>query len=490
MRIAFIEPSISFFEPLGVLYLASSLKKAGHIVGYFEAPRKNFFIRLKDFNPQVLAYSITTGKHKLLQNLNALLRKNIKAFSIFGGPHCTFFPEFIETDDFIDGICQGEGEYAIVELLNRMERSENYCQVENWHLRLNGKIIKNPVREKIENLDTLPFPDRDIIFFENLALRKSPIRRFITSRGCPFSCSYCFNKKYNLLYQDKGKTVRSRSPKNIVKEILKVKQKHPLTFVRFTDDIFGMNMDLEEFANIYRKEVAVPFLCNIRPNLIEEREIKLLKKAGCVAVCLAIESANDIIRNQVLNRNLPLDSIESAILILNKERIRVYTQNIIANPGETLAQVLETLKLNIKYSVNFAECFILTPYPGTDLFDYCKKNNYFNGEVDTLQKSYWINSPLLFTSEIQKRYFVNFHKFFSFVVQYPFSLPVIKLLIKLPPNSLFVFFNRFYDFWQISRVIKARFTLGSFFATAKNTYNFILTYFIYSLFYSKICRDE
>ncbi len=484
MRIAFVEPSISFFEPLGISYLASSLKKAGHIVRYFESPRKNFFIHLKDFNPHVLAYSITTGKHKLLRNLNALLRKNIKAISIFGGPHCTFFPEFIETDDFIDGICLGEGEHAIVELLNKIERGESYHQVDNWYFRMNGKIVKNPVRGKIKNLDTLPFPDREIIYLENPDLRSSPIKRFITSRGCPFSCSYCFNKKYNLLYQDKGEIVRSLSPKNIVKEILAVKQKYSLTFVRFTDDIFGMNIDLEEFANIYKKEVDVPFLCNIRPNLVERSRINLLKKAGCVAVCLAIESANDTIRNQILNRKLSLHSIESALFILNKEKIRVYTQNIIANPGETFAQALETLKLNIRYGVDFAECFILTPYPGTDLFDYCKKNNYFTDEVDILQKSYWIDSPLLFTSEMQKRYLVNFHKFFSFVVQHPFLLPVVKLLIRLPPNNLFVLFNRFYDFWRISHVIKARFTLSSFFATVKNTCNFILTYFMYSLPYS------
>src|SRR3989338_11615607 len=96
---------------------------------------------------------------------------------------------------------------------------------------------------------------------------------------------------------------------------------------------------------------------------------------------------------------------------------------------------LETLNLNIKHRVNFAECFLLTPYPGTDIYKYCVDNNYFWGDVDTLQKSYWIDSCIHFDDEREKKRLVYFHKFFSFTVQHPASPLIIKLLIKLPPNQ-------------------------------------------------------
>src|SRR3989338_7466537 len=108
MKIAFIEPSVAMVEPLGIMYLSAILMNKGHEVKYFETPRKNFFERLKKFNPDVLAYSVTTGKHKSCRKLNSVLRKHLGTFSIFGGPHCTFYPEFIESDPMIDGVCRGE----------------------------------------------------------------------------------------------------------------------------------------------------------------------------------------------------------------------------------------------------------------------------------------------------------------------------------------------------------------------------------------------
>lgn len=491
MKVAFIEPSIANVEPLGIAYLSQSLINAGHEVKYFEAPRPNFIKCLKDFNPDVLAYSITTGKHRMCRNLNSILRKHINAISsLFGGPHCTFFPEFIESNDLIDGICQGEGEYAMVELLNRMESREDYTRTANWWLRIDGKIYKNSVREKIENLDALPFPSREVIYTENTDLRDTPIKRIIGSRGCPFACSYCFNKKYNIIYQGKGKVYRQRSVQNIVQEVLTIKKTYPLTFLKFAEDIFGLNMDYEVFAKVYGKEVGIPFLCNLRPNLISVEKTQLLKKAGCVAVTLAMESGNEIIRNQILNRNISSTVVDKAISILKNEGIRVYTQNIIANPGETFEMAMETFNLNVKHRVDFAKCFLMTPYPGTDIYKYCIKNNYFDAEIDTLQKSYWLGSCLRFDSKREKRRLVNFQKFFSFGVQHPKTLPIIKLLIELPPNNLFVLFNRFYDAWRISRVVKANFSTRNFFTTVRNNLQFIITYVLKKDDWSKLLTNE
>lgn len=477
MKVAFIESSVVNVEPLGIEYLARSLKGAGHEVKYFETPRRNFMDRLKAFNPDILCYSITSGEHRAVRELNRYIRSKIRAKSLFGGPHCTFFPEYIESDELIDGICRGEGDYALVELLQKISREEDYSRTPNWWLRIDRNIYRNEVRTRISDLDALPFPDREVVYSENMDLRDTPIKRILGSRGCPYTCSYCFNRQYNNIYRDKGKIYYRRSLSNIIQEITGIRRKHPVTFLKFVEDIFGLDMDYDEFARTYKKEVDIPFICNIRPNLINEHKVKKLKEAGCAAVTLAVESGHDFIRNKVLNRNLSADELENAIRLLKDAGMRVWTQNIIANPGETFDMAMETYSLNVRNRVNFAECLILTPYPGTAIYDYCVKNKYFDGDKEKLPSSFLVDSCLRFDSEKEKRRLVNFHKFFSFSVQHPHFLPVVNLLIELPPNRLFVLFSRLYDHWKIARVIRARFSLKSLVATVRTNLRFILTYF-------------
>ncbi|MBU1204001.1 MAG: B12-binding domain-containing radical SAM protein [Nanoarchaeota archaeon] len=492
MKIAFIEPSIAVIEPLGIGYIAQCLIERGHKVKYFEAPRKNFFKRLKKFNPDVLAYSITTGKHKICRKINQILRKSksINAISLFGGPHCTFFPNFIESSEFIDGVCIGEGELAFVELLDKIEKKQNYKNVKNWWLRINNKIYKNPIRNRIEDLDSLPFPNREIIYEENRSLRDSSIKWIIASRGCMFQCSYCFNKKYNELYEGKGKIYRQRSARGIVDEVLEIKKKYNVAFFRFVDDIFALNSEFrKEFSRLWKKKVNIDFICNQRPNVVTEEGIKDLKKAGCVAVTVAIESGNDFIRNKILNRKMSSNVINNAIKIIKREGLRIWTQNIICNPEETFEMVMDTYEINKKNKVDFAECFILTPYPGTEIYDYCVKKGYFRKSIESIQRSYWLDSQLHFENEKEKRRLVNFHKFFSFAVRYPVMLPLVKVLIKLPPNKFFIFFNKFHDFWRISRVFRVKFNIKGLVSTIRNSIKSISGYFVGTYNTSKLKRE-
>ncbi|MDP2749607.1 MAG: radical SAM protein [Nanoarchaeota archaeon] len=480
MRIAFIEPAIAHVEPLGIAYLIQILINDGHTVKYFESPRKDFFKRLKKFNPDVLAYSVTTGKHRLCRTLNASLRKKINAISLFGGPHCTFYPEFIESSNLIDGICRGEGEFAISELLKKMENGKKYTKTNNWWLRVDGKIYKNPVRNKVNDLDTLPFPNRDVIYVENKGLSQTPIKRIIASRGCPFNCSYCFNRPYNALYAGKGKVNSHRSPRNLIEELKIIQKKYPFTFLKIVDDTFGFNMDYGEFAELYKTEIGLPFMCNVRPNLLNEDKIKNLKKAGCVAVTMAVESGNEFIRNKILNRNLSEEIMSKSIITLKRNGLKVYTQNIIGNPGETFEMVLETFKFSAKHQVDFAECFLLTPFYGTDIYKYCVENKYIEDgiNIDNMSQSIQLGSCIKFNSAREKKYMINFQKFFSFGVKHPQMLPFIKILIKLPPNKLFVLFNKLYDAWRTSRIIKVKFNIVNLFYVVKMNLDHIFSYFI------------
>jgi len=480
MKIAFIEPSVLSVEPLGIAYLAQMLVDNGHSVRYFEMPRRHSLERLKEFGPDVLAFSATTGKHRICRELNAHLRSEINAMSIFGGPHCTFYPQFIETSPLIDGVCQGEGEHAIVDLINKLQNGQDYSEIDNWWVRIGSDIHRNEVRNKIEDLDAIPFPNRDVIYLENKELLHSPIKRILTSRGCPFRCSYCFNKRYNSIYKDKGKVYRTHSVSRIIQEVKSIKDNYNFTFLKMVDDNFQLNSDCKEFAEQYKREINIPFLCNIRPNSISDEKIKNLKKGGCAAVTMAIESGNSFIRNEILHRDLSEDVMDKAINIVKNNGIKIWTQNIIGNPSETFEMALETYNFNVRHKIDFAECFLLTPYPGTEVYHYCKKNNLLKEDItiEKLPRSYWLTSSIKLASEKDRRKFENFHKLFPFSVRHPGFFPLAKGLIKLPPNVFFVIFSRIYDVWRIGRLIKVKFTAYSLFLVVKVNLRFISNFFV------------
>jgi len=207
-----------YVEPLGLMYLSSFLKKYGHKCYFIDTKfEKNIFKEVQKISPDIIAYSITTGKHKYFQKLNEKLKKRCKFFSFFGGPHATFFPELIYKKG-VDCVCRGEGEYVILELVENLEKGKSIANIKNLWVKIKGKVYKNEVRKLLEDLDSLPFPDRELV--NKYRHYRKLHRRFInTGRGCPYRCAYCFNHSYNKLYKNKGRIIRKRSVANVVEEM-------------------------------------------------------------------------------------------------------------------------------------------------------------------------------------------------------------------------------------------------------------------------------
>jgi len=179
------------------------------------------------------------------------------------GPHPTFYPD-LANESYLDAICVGEGEGAILDLVNALEAGQDITKIKNLIVKRDGEIFKNDLRPLISNLDAIPFPDRTI--YEKYSFfRKRKIRHLITARGCPFKCSFCFNKLYNEMYHGKGEELRRRTPRNVIEEIKKLKQETPkLKHIFFLDDTFIITQSwLDQFVEIYRKEVNLPFSCNV-----------------------------------------------------------------------------------------------------------------------------------------------------------------------------------------------------------------------------------
>jgi len=436
MRILFAIKQIDY-EPQGILHLSSVLKAAGHEVALTVASDEDpvrFAVR---FDPHVIAYSVTTGSQGYYLTLNRRIKERLEVFSVFGGPHATFFPEVIE-EEGVDGVCCGEGEEAFLELVNALEQSTPVTGIANWWIKANGRIYRNPVRPLIADLDTLPLPDRRLVYEKDPFTRRSRIKHFITGRGCPYSCAYCYNEGFHTLYRGKGPLVRRRSVDNVLEELRWVKADYPLEFVVFLDDTFIWPPDwVEEFCRKYPHAIGLPFFCNVRPNLVTRELMQRLRRAGCVSVGMGIETADDRLRHELLKRHISREQIIIAASQAREEGINLITTNMLGLPTGSLEADFATLELNIACRPGYANAFLYQPYPRTALGDFTREQGLMEGSLDDISPSAWDRSILCFRSPAEKRQVENLNRLFAIAVEWPRLLPLVRWLIRLPRNPLF-----------------------------------------------------
>jgi len=454
-RVLFIYKDVTLTEPLGVLYLAAALRRAGHDAALALADRGDFLARVRAFAPDVLAYSVTTGYQKYYLELNRTLRAALArpVLSAFGGPHATFFPEVVE-EEGVDVVCRGEGEEALVDLADAIARDGDYAGVANLWVKGNGAVRKNAVRPLIADLDALPFPDRELLYGLDPYMRAVTMKHFFPMRGCPYLCTYCFNHKYNELYRGKGKVLRWRSVANVLAEVNDVRARYPLKFVRFLSDNFTNGKQwVAEFADKYAREVALPFHCNVRANMVDATVARDLARAGCVSVLLGIETGDDRVRNELLKRNMSRETLVAACRYLRENGVNVYASNIIALPGETFEQALQTLALNQECRPAFAWSALFMPFPRTELTEYAVAHNFFDGDPDAVFHTFHEDSVLRFASPREKRMFSNLHKLFGVMVEWPFLGRFARALCKMPPNPLYkLIFMLWYGYTNRRRI--------------------------------------
>ncbi|MFC1632499.1 B12-binding domain-containing radical SAM protein [Candidatus Omnitrophota bacterium] len=436
-KVLFIVTDLDLFERFGIMRISSMLKSRGHQVDIARSMRDNLPDKLGEFQPDILAYSTTTGYHQHYLEVNRSLKKDYPALSIFGGPHPTYFPEIIK-EQGVDAVCVGEGEFPMLELADALGNGQPIDNIENLIVKTNGGIKQNQTRRLVEDLDQLPFPDRELLYHDNPALKNMRIKSFFTGRGCPYKCTYCFNHAYNQMFKDKGRVIRKRSVDNLIQEILDVQSKFAMKVLWFMDDVFTLGKTgwLDEFSKKYREKVGLPFVCMSRADLVTEQMVKSLSSAGCVGVYMAIEAGNDRIRNQVLKRNLTKQQMIRASQLFHDYGIKIIAENIIGLPSETIAEMLETLKLNIDCKMDLAICSIFNPYPGTELARFAQEQGYFSDDYSKVEHSYYLDSPLNFTKR-EKRQIRNLRQLFNVVVSFPWLFPLVRLLINLPSNALF-----------------------------------------------------
>ncbi len=415
-------------EPIGLLYISGMMKSVGASVDIVLTKYENYIEKTKSFKPDIAAFTVTTGFDNYYIGIAETVKKVDKnIITIFGGPHCTFFPEFIENQSS-DIVFRGESELAVCDFLKIFSESGDYSEIKNIICKKNGKTIINELRNLVQDIDDLPQPDRALLSKYKF-YREGSKKDFITGRGCPFNCSYCFNHAFNKMYKGKGKIIRKHSVDYVLTQIRELKKIANVNFIQFVDDIFIIYEDwLREFSEKYAAEFDMPFNCNIRVDYVTEKTISLLKKSGCHSVSMGIESGDEYVRNNILKRNLKDKEIIDACKIIKSAGLKLATQNIVGIPGGSLENDFKTMRLNYKCRSDYAWCTLYQPYPGVELTEYAIKIGVFDGNRKNISASFHNDSILNIQNKIEV---INLHKLFGIGAEYCKLEWFIKILIKL-----------------------------------------------------------
>ncbi len=438
MKVVFLQRDS--FVKLGVEQLSAVLNQAGHECDLFiESGERHFLESAHNSGADLFAFSCTTGQEGWVLETASSLKKVCPTPIIVGGPHATFYPKLIENTS-IDYICVGEGEQALIELLDAManqpDKIKDICNI--WSKNSAGEVHKTQIRRLIEDLDSIPSPDFGIYAkYKYIALYSLDIFPVMTSRGCPHSCSYCFNSIYRELYRNKGTYVRRRSPSHVIAELVEAKQRYGVRKVTFLDDSFFVFPSwLKEFSGLYKEKVNLPFLINVEATQVKEWLVRLVKEMGCICVRMGLESGNDNLREKVLNKKVTSQQIREAAGHIKRHGIKLATYNMVGLPGETVENAIETYKLNKQIGTDFTLCSILQPYPGTMINKYVSEKGYYKEKCNKAawNESVFVSSSLRLDNEKE---LVNLQKLMQLFLQLGVPLWLVRKIIKLPRNPFF-----------------------------------------------------
>lgn len=387
MKVLFVYPDInirggalSYHYGLG--FLSSVLKKGGHQTAlqylYGNYDSKPLLNKIEEFEPDLIGITTVSFQFKYIKRL----LKDISGYGIFticGGPHISLAPYELEKTEFLDAICVGEGEYALLELADALENNQDITKIKNIWVKKDGNIYSNPSRPFIEDLDKLPFVDRELFDFQKIVYSDYDRAEFMSSRGCPYSCTYCSNSGLRKVAE--GKYVRFRSVANVIAEIKDVITRYKVKSVYLNDDVFTINKGyVEEFCTIYKDEIGYPFEINTRVENLTLEILQMLKDAGCYRIAMGLEQGDEKFRKEVLNRPMSNQKIEEAFALAKKVKLKTKTFNIVGFPFETAEIHMGTVNLNRKIQPSSLVIYIFEPYPGTPLYDTCVKNNFIEKE--------------------------------------------------------------------------------------------------------------
>ena len=301
-----------------------------------------------------------------------------KIIVVMGGPHPSMVGTEVMKCSEVDICVFGEGEVTIVELLSAFEGKSKIENISGIIYRENDSVVRSQNREMIKDLDVLDFPFKyaSEILYDFSNYPKNAFAHIFATRGCPYNCAFC-GSKYIWT-----RRVRFRSPENVVQE-LRILQQEGINFVRFEDDTFGINNKyLKELCDAIRQNCpGLAWSCEIPVQLVDEKNISLMKRAGCYQISIGVESGSDEILS-VINKNITIEKAFQACSLIKKHRITLSVFFMVGFPQETEKSLADTITAIKKIKCDSVTYSIFTPYPGTETYALCKNLGLISGDHD------------------------------------------------------------------------------------------------------------
>lgn len=441
MNILWLFKLENFIAPMGIVQLAAMARMEGH---------KNFLCELNTCDPlemvkrhkiDVVAVSTMTGEAKHYEKVVMAIKKQFPGIqAIAGGIHPTVYPEIIY-DGIYDAICIGEGEYPFINWLAAPDIPHPNILYKCLPGMSKEELYeKSNIQPLMQDIDDLPFSDWGLVY-NNTRLGRVPLKAIMTSRGCPYACSYCFNRNLKEIYHNKGGYLRRHSVEYVIAELKHIRRRWPLSCIKFYDDMLIWKADewAQEFAEQYRRHIDLPFFAFTRADMASEEVIRLLAYAGCRTLSMSIEAGNNEVRENLLFRKMTNEQIIDAHLLANKYGIKTFTNVILGIPDTEIKHDLESVKLAQQSKVFWIEYLIFEPYPGTWLGDYSIERGYYKPAYKAMHSGYHYKSPLSCFDERDKRIQLNLTTIGVVATLYPkLSKLILKYLIYWKPNKLFL----------------------------------------------------
>ncbi|NOR15899.1 MAG: radical SAM protein [Candidatus Aminicenantes bacterium] len=376
---------MGLYPPMGLLYIATYARK---IHG------DRFQIKILDTQVEKMAYpdirkylkqekpdlvGISCMTFLLIDALKVVRiakEENPSVHIVIGGTHPTIYPEEMASQPEIDSIVMGEGEVAFSELLDQVAAGQSLANIQGVGYKDRTRVIINPRRDFIQDLDSLPFPDRDLLpvqkYYNVLGESKVVMTSLLTSRGCPFKCTFCTDKD--------GRACRMRSPENVLQEMEECYAKG-ITDFDIIDDTFTINKKRAvAIADlIIEKGLSITMDLRARVDTVDQETLDKLAQAGCTRIRFGVESGNPgVLEN--LQKGITLEQIRSAFRMAKKAGIFTFAYFMLGSPGETEQEIRESLKLAKELNPDVAQFLITTPFPATEMYERGIESGVLKGD--------------------------------------------------------------------------------------------------------------
>ena len=404
------------YPPLGLAYIAAYLNKSIDIDADILDAR-GLGLSFKEFREELInvKYSLIGIISYTPTNEDAYTAARIakqidpKTIVVIGGPHATILPDIVLAKPCVDLVVKGEGEETFKEIVNAIVNKTSFHDIKGISFKENGLIYHNPQRPLISDIDKIPYPARDKLPMHiyrpaSGAYKRLPVTSIITSRGCPFNCSFCSKAIF-------GNSVRSASPENVIEEIQLLINNYKIKELYFCDDSFTLDRKrtIQICELMIRYNLDITWSCSTRVNLVDPELLKFMRRAGCISIGYGVESGDKRIIATV-KKGVSFSCIEDAIKWTKDAGIETRTSYIFGFPGENLNTMKKTLDFAKKLNSDFVIFNLAIPLPGTDIYRIAKEKGLLKYDGEDLYSRCDGAQPLINLPDMCSYELVRFYR--------------------------------------------------------------------------------